>query len=129
MAHFENAPQVAFGDELPVQAIRRLLEGTEAEPDGYTLQCDHDLAGSGILLWPAGTTVPMLGMRRARCLRRVAGTRAVRDVRWPGLRTGLRTLLSDGSRDDLFQHRCQPESGLNDSPVANLSSGPQVFSG
>lgn len=50
IAHFENVPQVAFGGELPVPAIRGLLEGTEAAPDAYTLRCDQDLAGSGILL-------------------------------------------------------------------------------
>jgi hypothetical protein len=50
VAHFEKAPQVAFGEALPVPAIRRLLEGTEAEPDAYTLRCDDDLAGNGILL-------------------------------------------------------------------------------
>ena len=49
-AFFENSPQVAFGGELPVPAIRRLLEGIEADPDAYALECDMDLIGSGILL-------------------------------------------------------------------------------
>jgi hypothetical protein len=50
VAHFTNAPQVAFGGALPVQAIRRLLEGMEAELDAYTLRCDDEVAGNGILL-------------------------------------------------------------------------------
>jgi DnaJ-class molecular chaperone len=32
---------------MPVVAIRRLLERTEAEPDGYALICDRDLSGRG----------------------------------------------------------------------------------
>jgi len=50
VAHFETRPQVAFGDELPVPAIRRLLEGTEAESGAYGLRCDLEVIGSGILL-------------------------------------------------------------------------------
>ena len=49
VAHFEPTPHVAFGGDMPVVAIRRLLEGTEAAPDGYTLICDSDLAGSRVL--------------------------------------------------------------------------------
>lgn len=50
VAHFRMAPQVAFGAEFPVAAIRRLLECTEAEPDRYPLACDQDRAGSFVLL-------------------------------------------------------------------------------
>ena len=30
VAHFEGCPQVAFGADLPMSAVRRLLDGTEA---------------------------------------------------------------------------------------------------
>jgi hypothetical protein len=49
VAYFGGAPQAAFGGSLPVVAIRRLLEGLEAPADLYTLVCDRDLSGSGIL--------------------------------------------------------------------------------
>src|SRR5262252_7129220 len=49
-AHFEQKPHVAFGGDVPVVAIRRLLEGTDAPPDSYTLRCDQDIAGSNVLL-------------------------------------------------------------------------------
>ena len=48
VAHFEQTPQVAYGGDLPIVSIRRLLEGTEAVPDTYTMICDQ--AGSDILL-------------------------------------------------------------------------------
>jgi hypothetical protein len=46
-ATFERRPQVAFGGDMPAVAIRRLLEGTEAEPGDYALICDADLSGTG----------------------------------------------------------------------------------
>ena len=49
VAYFGGAPQAAFGGSLPVVAIRRLLEGTEAPAISYTLICDGDLFGSSIL--------------------------------------------------------------------------------
>ena len=49
VAHFEPKPQVAFGGDLPVVAIRRLLEGTEAASDTYPLRCNSDQAGSSVL--------------------------------------------------------------------------------
>jgi hypothetical protein len=49
VAHFEHTPQVAFGGDLPVVAMRRLLEGTEALSDTYPLVCDTDQVGSGVL--------------------------------------------------------------------------------
>lgn len=49
VAHFEYTPQVASGGDLPVVAMRRLLETTEAAPDSYPLICDTDRAGSGVL--------------------------------------------------------------------------------
>ena len=48
VAHFEPRPQVAFGGNLPVVAIRRLLEGAESMPDAYPLRCNSDRAGSGV---------------------------------------------------------------------------------
>src|SRR5437868_5237038 len=47
VARFDDRPQVAFGGDMPAVAIRRLLEGTEAAPDGYSLICDADLSGLG----------------------------------------------------------------------------------
>ena len=66
LAHCEQSPQVAFGSDMPVRAIRRLLEGIEADPDVIILMCDRDLAGTRVLrrkiiwdppelLFPCGT--------------------------------------------------------------------------
>jgi hypothetical protein len=49
VAAFDGTPQVAFGGNMPVVAIRRLLDETEAASDSYTLLCDQDLAGTGVL--------------------------------------------------------------------------------
>jgi hypothetical protein len=49
VAHFDGKPNCAFGSDMPVKAVRRLLEGMEAEPGVFTLLCDGDLAGSHIL--------------------------------------------------------------------------------
>jgi hypothetical protein len=49
VAHFERTPQVAFGGDLPVVAIRRLLAGTEAAPETYPLVCNWDRVGDGVL--------------------------------------------------------------------------------
>jgi|SRR5579872_5090402 len=48
-AWFELTPQVAFGGDLPVVAMRRLLAGTEALPDTYPLVCNSHQAGTGVL--------------------------------------------------------------------------------
>jgi hypothetical protein len=45
VARFDDRPQVAFGGDMPVVAIRRLLKETEAESDDYALICDADLSG------------------------------------------------------------------------------------
>jgi hypothetical protein len=49
VARFERRPQFAFGGDLPMTAVHRLLDGTEAGPDTYPLVCDADRAGSGVL--------------------------------------------------------------------------------
>ena len=49
VAYFGGAPQAAFGGNLPIVAIRRLLEGTEAPAVSCILICDSDLLGTGIL--------------------------------------------------------------------------------
>lgn len=49
LAYFEHAPQIGFGGDIPVGAVRRLLEGIEAAPGTYPLVCDTDRAGNGIL--------------------------------------------------------------------------------
>jgi hypothetical protein len=41
------APQVGFGGNMPVNAIRRLLEHTDAANGEYWLICDRDLSGTG----------------------------------------------------------------------------------
>jgi DnaJ-class molecular chaperone len=50
IAHFEHTPQVAFGGDLAVVAIRRLLDGTEAHSDTDPLVCDWDQNGGGGVL-------------------------------------------------------------------------------
>jgi hypothetical protein len=47
-ARFEDRPQVVYGGDMPAVAIRRLLEGTEPEPNDYALICDADLSGRGV---------------------------------------------------------------------------------
>jgi hypothetical protein len=49
VAHFEGVPQVAFGGDIPMRAVRRLLEGSEIEPAIYYLHCDSDQLGNGVL--------------------------------------------------------------------------------
>ena len=49
VAHFKHTPQIAFGGDLLVVALRRLLAGTEAAPDTYPLVCNWDLVTSGVL--------------------------------------------------------------------------------
>lgn len=40
VAYFRDTPQVAFGGNLPMVSVRRLLEGTEASAATYELQRD-----------------------------------------------------------------------------------------
>ena len=49
VAHFDGDPCHAFGGNMPLVAVRRLLEGSEAEPDTYVIRCDRDRAATGIL--------------------------------------------------------------------------------
>lgn len=48
-ASFANTPGVGFTGELPVVAIRRLLEGLNSPADSYALCCDREFSGSGVL--------------------------------------------------------------------------------
>jgi hypothetical protein len=50
VAWFECAPQVAFGSDLPMGAVRRLLSGDESPPGQYLLHVDQDQVGSGVLV-------------------------------------------------------------------------------
>jgi hypothetical protein len=47
-AWFEHMPGVAFGSDLPMGAVRRLLEGSEA-PAVYPLACDVDQSATSVL--------------------------------------------------------------------------------
>jgi hypothetical protein len=47
IAHFPATPQVAFGGNLPMLAVRRLLEGTEALPDTYLVHYDRSETDTG----------------------------------------------------------------------------------
>jgi len=49
VAYFGGAPQAGFSGDLPVVAIRRLLEGLDAPADSHSLICDSDLLRGGIL--------------------------------------------------------------------------------
>ena len=49
-AWFTDTPQVAFGADLPMNAVRRLLGGTEASLGDVQLHVDQDQAGSGVVL-------------------------------------------------------------------------------
>jgi hypothetical protein len=55
LAFFEGTPHFAFGDDMPLTAVRRLLKGTGANPDSCVLLCDRDLAYSILRRRRAGT--------------------------------------------------------------------------
>ncbi|MSR59345.1 MAG: hypothetical protein EXS05_17165 [Planctomycetaceae bacterium] len=44
-ASFDGRPQTAFGGNTAIVAVRRLLEGTEAAADQYTVLCDQPIPG------------------------------------------------------------------------------------
>jgi hypothetical protein len=54
-ASFQSVPQVEYGGDLPLRAVRRLLEGIVAWPDNYPLHFDPDDSGHGVphrwLVW------------------------------------------------------------------------------
>src|SRR5262245_52441070 len=46
LAHFQGKANLAYGSDLPLKAVRRLLEGTERESGVFRLQCeDGSVAG------------------------------------------------------------------------------------
>src|SRR6516165_2451801 len=47
-ASFQSVPQVEYGGDLPLRAVRRLLEGIVAWPDNYPLHFDPDDSGHGV---------------------------------------------------------------------------------
>jgi hypothetical protein len=49
VAHFDRAPHWAYSSDVPMRAIRRLLEGAEAWPGTFALACDADQAASSVL--------------------------------------------------------------------------------
>ena len=49
LAYFESTPQVAFSADLPMPAVRRLLEGTESAAGSYPLLCDANQARTEVL--------------------------------------------------------------------------------
>jgi hypothetical protein len=46
IAHFPATPQVAFGGNLPMLSVRRLLDGTEANPDTHLVHYDRSEIGN-----------------------------------------------------------------------------------
>jgi hypothetical protein len=49
IACFDGQPRPAFDGAMPLVAIRRLLDGTEAYPDAYSVISDCDLSVAGVL--------------------------------------------------------------------------------
>jgi hypothetical protein len=92
VAHFERRPQFAFGADLPMTAVRRLLEGMETVPDTYQLVCDADRAGSGVLhrdlIWQP-PEIRLLIVRRNRAVRRLGGRGMLQSLRRAKGRAGL----------------------------------------
>jgi hypothetical protein len=60
VAYFESVPQVAFGGEKPLNALRRLLEGTEAEQGSYVMQWVQETPDSGTPFWSVSWDPPEL---------------------------------------------------------------------
>lgn len=44
-AHFDGAPQVVFGSDIPMAAVSRLLTVSKSPGGEYELRCDQDQAG------------------------------------------------------------------------------------
>ena len=42
VAHFQDRPNSAYGSDGPVKAVRRLLEGNEADPGVYEILCQGE---------------------------------------------------------------------------------------
>ena len=49
VAFLDCAPQVAYGGDVPMAAVRRFLEGSEQAPGTYPLVCDANQVGSALL--------------------------------------------------------------------------------
>src|SRR5262245_50424403 len=52
VAHFDGELCRSFGGNMPLVAVRRLLEGTDNQPETLTVRCDRDRAATGILQFP-----------------------------------------------------------------------------
>jgi hypothetical protein len=60
VAHFDSTPQIAFGSDLPMGAVRRLLAGCESPPGPFQLRVDQDQVYSGVLFRVAKWKPPEL---------------------------------------------------------------------
>jgi hypothetical protein len=49
VAHFEGDPCHPFCANMPMVAVRQLLEGSETEPHTMLLRCDRDQSAIGVL--------------------------------------------------------------------------------
>lgn len=66
-AVFGDALHVGFGGDVPMTALRRLLEGTVAPAGLYELNCDQDQAGSGVLIRVLDWQPPEIRFTCSRC--------------------------------------------------------------
>jgi hypothetical protein len=64
---FDSSPQVAFGSDTPMGAVRSLLTGSESIPGPYRLQLDQDQVGSGVLIRVATWKPPELLVQCTAC--------------------------------------------------------------
>ena len=60
VAHFEDAAHIGAGGDMPVVAVRRLLDMTDSPAGDYRLECDQDMAGSDVLLRTIAWNPPAL---------------------------------------------------------------------
>ena len=49
-AHFETEPKAAFGSDVPMDAVRRLLSANKSVAGEYELRCDSDQSGGAPII-------------------------------------------------------------------------------
>ena len=49
-AHFEEEPKAAFGSDIPMDAVRRLLVANKSVAGSYELRCDQDQSGGAPII-------------------------------------------------------------------------------
>lgn len=75
LARFDGSPSVRSGSNIPMDAVRRLLQGNGTPPGDVMLHVDQDQAGSALLSRAATWQPPELLFKCTQCNRWRAHTR------------------------------------------------------